>query len=185
MIYYTADLHLGHLGIISMCQRPFRNLEEMHRTIIQNWNTRITPEDEVYIVGDVAYRCQMPDLETYLKQLPGHKHLIIGNHDRHNIKSEQFRAYFESIINYAEIRDQKNKVILCHYPILEWNGFFHGTYHIYGHIHNSRNMANQIMEQLPNAFNAGMDCNGFMPRTLAELIADHEKSHQTIPGAEL
>ena len=181
MIYYTADLHLGHLGIISMCQRPFRNLEEMHRTIIQNWNTRITSEDEVYIVGDVAYRCQIPDLETYLKQLPGHKHLIIGNHDRHNIKSEQFRAYFESITNYAEIRDQKNKVILCHYPILEWNGFFRGTYHIYGHIHNSQNMANQIMEQLPHAFNAGMDCNGFMPRTLAELIAEHE----TISGDKL
>lgn len=174
MIYYTADLHLGHEKIISMCQRPFRDLEEMHQTIIKNWNARITPEDEVYIVGDVAYRCKMPELESYLTQLPGHKHLITGNHDRHNIKSEIFRAYFDSITDYAEIQDGNNKVILFHYPIQEWNGFFHGTYHIYGHIHNSRNMANQIMEQLPKAFNAGVDCNGFTPRTLAELIAEHE-----------
>ena len=32
--YYIADLHLGHENVIRFDNRPFANLEEMHRTII-------------------------------------------------------------------------------------------------------------------------------------------------------
>lgn len=35
---------------------PFETLEEMHRTIKENWNARISNGDNVYILGDVAMR---------------------------------------------------------------------------------------------------------------------------------
>ena len=47
--YYIADLHLGHENVIRFDNRPFADLEEMHRTIIDNWNRTVTAGDTVYI----------------------------------------------------------------------------------------------------------------------------------------
>lgn len=172
MIFYTADLHLFHKNIISMCNRPFESLEMMHQVIAENWNHVVTDEDEVYIVGDVYLKFNT-ETELYLKALHGRKHLITGNHDKAHLKKENFRNLFASISNYSEIRDENRKVILFHYPILEWDGYFRDTYHVYGHIHNSdNNFANQIVkqEQFKNAFNAGVDVNHFTPKILTEWI---------------
>ena len=40
MIYFTADLHLGHENIMHLCNRPFNNIEEhpycvMARSILE------------------------------------------------------------------------------------------------------------------------------------------------------
>ncbi|MDE6005440.1 MAG: hydrolase [Oscillospiraceae bacterium] len=171
MIFYTADLHLHHKNIICMCNRPFENLEIMHQVISENWNQVVTEHDDVYIIGDVCLKFN-EETELYIKNLHGKKHLIIGNHDRGFLKRERFRNLFESIDNYLSIQDENRKVILFHYPILEWDGYFRDTYHVYGHIHNSNNFANQILtqENFENAFNAGVDVNNFMPKTLTELI---------------
>jgi len=52
--WFTADLHLGHARIIELCDRPFRDPADMNETIIQKWNERVAPEDQVYVLGDVA-----------------------------------------------------------------------------------------------------------------------------------
>ncbi|SDB39742.1 hypothetical protein SAMN02910317_01962 [Ruminococcaceae bacterium FB2012] len=111
------------------------------------------------------------DSPIYLDRLNGIKHLIIGNHDRHNLKNDRFREQFASVDEYLVINDQERKVVMFHYPIAEWEGFFHGAYHIYGHIHNSDNTAKTVMEMIPNAFNAGVGLNDFTPQTLSQLIA--------------
>lgn len=46
MIFFTADLHLGHENIIKLCQRPFKNIEQMDNALIQNWNAVVKEEDE-------------------------------------------------------------------------------------------------------------------------------------------
>jgi len=58
MIFFTADQHLGHRGIISMQNRPFDSIEEMNRTILTNYNAVVHKDDTVYILGDVCHhRC--------------------------------------------------------------------------------------------------------------------------------
>ena len=52
MNYYIADLHLGHNNIRRMSNRPFTTIEEMDKTIIRNWNSRVSDNDDVYILGD-------------------------------------------------------------------------------------------------------------------------------------
>jgi calcineurin-like phosphoesterase family protein len=78
------------------------------------------------------------------------------------------------IYNYLEIsdqiKDQTYRLILFHYPLAEWNGFFRNSIHLYGHIHNSVNETKIIMDKIPNAYNVGADVQGFIPRTLKEII---------------
>lgn len=56
MIYYISDLHFGYRNVIGMDNRPFETIEEMDETLSRLWNETVTDEDDVYIVGDFAYR---------------------------------------------------------------------------------------------------------------------------------
>lgn len=96
MNYYTSDLHLGHINILS--SRPqFSCLEEMEQTIISNWNSKVSATDTVYIIGDLSYRAEK-HISYYLKRLNGVKHLVIGNHDYRWLKNVvDTRKYFMSI----------------------------------------------------------------------------------------
>ena len=47
--YFTADLHFGHANIIKFCNRPFKSVEDMDKTLIRNWNETVQPDDEIYI----------------------------------------------------------------------------------------------------------------------------------------
>lgn len=58
MIYFTSDLHLGHANVIRHCNRPFSSAEELDEVLIQNWNSRVTNNDTVYILGDLMFRNQ-------------------------------------------------------------------------------------------------------------------------------
>ncbi len=81
MNFYIGDTHFGHKSVLEFDSRPFADVEEMDKVMIQRWNSRVQKDDNVYIVGDFAYRNKQPE-EWYLEQLNGHKYLIIGNHDR-------------------------------------------------------------------------------------------------------
>ena len=66
-------------------------------------------------------------------------------------------------------------VVIDHFPLIEWDGFFRGTYLVYGHIHNNTgNFAYKCMKELDNALNAGVDINNFMPVTLDEMITNNK-----------
>lgn len=105
-----------------------------------------------------------------MSQLKGQKHLIVGNHDRKLLKDNDAIQYFVSIDYYLEITDEKKRLILSHYPIAEWNGFYRESYHLYGHIHNSTNGTYQYMKQFDRALNAGCMINGYIPVTFNQLI---------------
>lgn len=171
MNYYTADLHLGHENILRLSKRPFASVEEMDEMLIKNWNSTVGADDNVYIVGDLVFKSRYNGADYYLKQLNGHKHLIIGNHDGKMLKQPNINRYFESIQLMADINDNGKRIILCHYPLAEWNGFFRGAYHFFGHIHNTKNETYEIMKKIPNAFNVGVDVQGFYPRTADEIIS--------------
>ncbi len=109
MIYYTADLHLGHANIIKYGNRPFSDVEEMDNALIANWRAVVKPNDDIYVLGDLMFKCNYP--EAYLKQLTGKIHLIKGNHDTF-LKSEPLERYFESIENMTTVADDGRRVFL-------------------------------------------------------------------------
>lgn len=172
MKFYISDMHLGHANIIRHSNRPFNNVDEMDKTIISNWRERVSKDDDIYCVGDMMFKVQNP--KTYLEQLTGRIHLIKGNHD-HFIKDRSLWKYFESIDDYLKINDNGRTVILFHYPLAEWDGFYRDSIHLFGHIHNNDNDAAKIMRSIKNCYNVGADLLGFTPRTLDEIIKINKK----------
>ena len=140
--------------------------------LIQRWNKKVHVDDTVYILGDMFFKYQ--DIEvvtTILKQLNGKKILIRGNHDNF-LNQIVWKDYFASVKDYMKINDSGREVILFHYPIEEWDGYFRGSYHLYGHVHNSDNGTVSIKKK---RFNVGVDVNDFEPKTLDELIEKWSK----------
>ncbi len=189
-VLFTSDLHLGHANIILTCGRNLEGcgenlatVEEMNDFLVRKWNEKVKEDDIVYILGDLSYRSSI-SVKTYLKQLKGRKHLIVGNHDfqwQKNIAN--INDYFESVSDMKVIRLGEKLITLCHYPLLEWNGSRRAknqqtsiSWLIHGHIHNSRdNVFEYIRDNLPCALNCGVDINGFEPVTFEELLANNNK----------
>ncbi len=173
MIYYIADPHFGHSNIIHLCQRPFADVEEMDETMIKNWNSRVRPEDTVYVVGDLFFRCEPERVEEILLQLQGRKHLVKGNHDESWMSKVDLDAYFESVEFMTEVNDNDRICVLCHYPLLSWRREGK-SYMIYGHIHDNTNMDFwPLIAKRELMLNAGVEVNQYMPVTLDELIANN------------
>ena len=107
MNLYVSDTHFGHTNCIRFDHRPFHDREEMDQVMIKHWNSRVMAEDDVYILGDFAVR-NSKDETWYLKQLKGHKHLVIGNHDDKLLKNENAMKYFESMDKMMGVHDWVN-----------------------------------------------------------------------------
>lgn len=56
MNLYISDTHFGHKNVIGFDHRPFIDVNEMDHCLIKLWNSRVQPDDDVYIVGDFAFR---------------------------------------------------------------------------------------------------------------------------------
>ena len=166
MIYYTSDLHLFHDNAIRLCSRPYINVDEMNMELIQKWNAKVKKDDDVYILGDMFFKYKdIQQVTNILKLLNGKKHLVRGNHDKF-LNAINYKDYFEEVVYYKEISDNNRMVILFHYPIEEWNGFYRNSYMLYGHVHGNE----ENIKKHPRKFNVSVDVNDFEPKTLDELI---------------
>ncbi len=144
MRFYIADCHFGHDGICELDGRKFSSVDEMDAVMLERWNETVRQKDEVVILGDLCMG-KGRRVNELLAQLHGIKYLIIGNHDYLFLKDKEFLPkQFVWIKNYAEMHDNKRKVVLCHYPIICYNGQYHGdsTYMLYGHVHATRDYDN-------------------------------------------
>ena len=80
--FVTSDLHFHHKSIITFCPktRPFIDVDHMNSEMIRMWNEIVSPDDLVYILGDIAF-CNGNRAAEILNSLLGRKILIKGNHD--------------------------------------------------------------------------------------------------------
>jgi calcineurin-like phosphoesterase family protein len=175
LIYFTADLHLGHANVIRHCDRPFESVEEMDESLIANWNAAVTPKDEVYILGDLTMR-PAAQAHGYISRMNGRKYLIRGNHDRFLKGFAPYESDFEWVKDYHTLYIDGQCFVLFHYPILEWANYYRGSYHLYGHVHNSQTSAKLLEGLKGSAFNVGVDVNGYRPVSVTEIIQRAEET---------
>ena len=191
-VWFTSDLHIGHLRIIELTDRPFNSVEEMNEILIENYNALVRPEDTCYHLGD----CCMGQLITtlpLLKQLNGHKILAaLGNHDRpsklFHHKTEQRRGewtikyldYFEEIYESMELQVPgfEKPWLLHHLPYRDDSFIDHayeGRYRefqpidegqilLHGHIHSTWKYKE------PRQVNVGVDVWDYRPVSLDQIV---------------
>lgn len=158
MRYYIADLHFCHGNLNEqMDRRGFESEEAMNEYMIKQWNGRVRPVDEVVILGDFCLSHNAKEVNTLLSRLNGKKYLVVGNHDKYLDNKDFDRDGFVWTSHYKELKDNKRKIILSHYPIMCYNGQYMinkegeaKTYMLYGHVHNTFDeyLINEHIKQL-------------------------------------
>lgn len=95
--------------------------------MVERWNAVVKPHDHVYHLGDVA----MAESSLYrVRQLNGHKRLILGNHDKFKIKLYS-DVGFDKILG-ARVFDG---ILFTHYPVHGDSGGANGEGKIKGNAH--------------------------------------------------
>ena len=150
MIHFTADLHFSHSNIIKYCNRPYRDIEHMDQSLIDNWNSVVKSQDIVFILGDFSFR----NPHTFTAKLNGALVFLCGNHD--NIKgfntlrviSRGVHIFMQHYPYPKEVPD-KTELILC------------------GHVHDK--WKRKEWNALP-MINVGVDVWDYKPVSINEVI---------------
>ena len=134
-IYFIADTHFNHKNILEYCNRPFADVEEMNKILVNNWNDTVKHDDIVYMLGDFCMGNKQ-EIKKFTEKLNGRKFLVMGNHDRYNM-----RAYME--LGFEKAYDKSvlfdNFIILSHAPLFLPETMPYAN--IFGHVHNDEKFA--------------------------------------------
>lgn len=183
MIFFTSDLHLGHENSIRFTERPFADVEQMNGTLIDNINETVGERDELWVLGDFAFKIDMQQVRELRKRIKcKHLHLVKGNHD----KDYSQETIFETVQDYKQLKTDYGAFILFHYPILEWNRAHYGSVHLHGHIHstgdyNAENLKKKFSDRFTykhsakiadlglRIYDVGVDANDYRPVSLEKI----------------
>ncbi len=168
--YFTADLHLGHHGILRHCPatRPFDSVEAMDAAIVRRINERVGTSDILYVVGDFALSGDVEYVRHLFHEIRGRKVLILGNHDldaKGRIsKTIRDLPWDQPPVHAVETTDEGCHVYMHHYACRVWPRQHHGSYHFYGHSHG--NLPPHGLSR-----DVGIDCadTHFAPMTFREI----------------
>ena len=188
-VFFTADCHFNHANIIKFCNRPFikykdmdeeldwvsedikwQRCQEMNEEIIRRWNSRVSPEDVVYHVGDFLFG-HSSDILEFEGRLNGTIVHILGNHDKDN--------GVKSYIKYAIMTFGGLNIYVVHEPpeenqigTLETRIMSSVDFILCGHVHNK--WKHKIIPYNTNkeitCINVGMDVWNFEPINIQSIL---------------
>jgi len=164
--------------------RPFKDLEDMHRQLIINFNKQVPTDGVTYFLGDIVTHSTTLAKEV-ISQLNGTKILLVGNHDK--AYEACYNAGFDVVANNMTIFIAQQKVTLSHCPLLgifrentdgmggfvpgeNWHGEERnkrfsventGQFHLHGHIHSPNGGKSEKI--LGRQFDVGLPANKYRP----------------------
>lgn len=163
MKYFTSDTHFGHENICGKNgfeekRKRFKSAKEMDQYIIDQWNSVVKYNDDVYHLGDFSLYNKKDRIVVLLQQLNGRIHWIAGNHDSNKMSRRVCNALSDQKINgVSKVQFQPvgerliingYRLYLTHYGML--TGAREKVFSIHGHIHSTPTM-------FPNHINVGID----------------------------
>lgn len=162
--YFTADTHIGHAGILSPhmhCKRGahFKTISEHDEALVENWNAVVAPDDEVFHLGDFAYKTSFEYARAVYSRLNGRKRLIRGNHEKLGCRLDWVSQH-----DFVEVTVEGRHLVLFHYGMRVWPRMRRGSLHLFGHSHGALPGCRQSLD-------VGVDAWDFRPVSLAEIMA--------------
>lgn len=176
-VFFTSDNHFSSKRTFELSKRPFTSVEEMDSVMINNWNSKVKPNDYVYHLGDFG------DF-SILDKLNGQVFLILGNYEigemnkdfesnfkkyrKHLIKIG-FKDVYENLLLPTKIKGEDilkldtysnvEFMYLTHEPLSADKSMFN----LFGHIH-----ARQMIKRY--GLDVGTDGHHFYPITMEDVL---------------
>jgi calcineurin-like phosphoesterase family protein len=183
-IHFTSDWHIGHANSITFDQRPFNDLDHMHRVLVNNYNAQVPKDGVCYFLGDIGLSSSEKAKEI-IAQLNGFKVCIMGNHDKGS--QALYDIGFDLVLNGGIIYVAGERVTMTHCPlrgvfredvtdmrnVVEgemWHGESRhkpysvedeGQFHLHGHIHSGP--ANTKLPIDGRQMDVGVPANKYRP----------------------
>ena len=164
--YFTSDTHFSAQRTLELSKRPFIDISDMDKTLISNWNKKVSKSDIVMHLGDFG------NYEK-IKELNGKVILICGNYEFQDLKNlfqndkDKFTEYLLSLgfhnvyynpVIYNNKTTLKN-IWLCHEPSKHNPEYFN----LFGHIH-------RLCMVKKFGLNVGTDCHYFSPISEEDIL---------------
>lgn len=170
-IFFTADFHLSHKNIINYCNRPFSSVEEMNKTILDNFFTTVGDKSFVYFLGDLSFR--KDDFIHFIDEIQKRDIRLIfikGNHDPSKISFFNFGI---EPYDFLEIKIEDISITLCHYAMRTWNKSHYGAWNLHGHSHGT-------LTPFPHQYDVGVDNNNFYPVSFSKMKQIMKEGEETL-----
>ena len=179
-LYFTSDLHYFHKRIVEFTGRP-TTFENLTQWITTQCNSKIPkPEKGKKVttihLGDFAFSCTNEELVEVLKSLNGDWWFILGNHDNagklitaintvnaetgtnHRLLGWYYRILATKQPAVKTEKKHKKLLVLCHFPIEDWDSKHYGSAMIHGHVHGNTSLHDgEVLRKIPNRFDVGID----------------------------
>jgi len=161
-VFFTGCTHFDHANIIKLANRPFTDVHQMNSLMVERWNAKVGKNDLVYHLGDFSFSRDYGYQRDVWDSLNGNKVLVQGNHDLHAMV--QYTAARQLI--EVQAHGLPGRLILCHYPIEEWNGYYKGWWHLHAHTHShDKRGANPKKGRV----NVTVEAWGYAPASVEEI----------------
>lgn len=196
-VFFTSDWHVAHANVLKFDKRPFKDLDHMHRVLINNYNSSVTKDDVCYFLGDVGMG-KTEVVKKVISELNGTKILILGNHDKNTYA--MYDIGFNVVLNAGIFYIGDNRISMSHCPLPgiyredtsnmhyaykgddskadeNWHGEHkHGRFiindsnvdfHIHGHIHSGPHCDKE--SRTNKQFDVGVAANSYRPVSISQI----------------
>jgi calcineurin-like phosphoesterase family protein len=161
--FFSADWHINHANIIKYSKRPFMTREEealagmadrgsigakelrisqeslnrMNDAIFDNTNAVVGYDDTLVIGGDLCWLPHYKAAEAARRIRDRincrNVYLIWGNHDN---ERHILAPLFKGVYDQYTFNVGGQNIFMSHYPCRSWDRAHHGSWMLYGHVHN-------------------------------------------------
>lgn len=164
-VWFWSDLHFFHANIIRYCDRPFADVTDMGRHLMENCLRVVTEKDILVFGGDIAMG-RIAEVNTLLRQIPAYKINVLGNHDMN--RSTLHPLAVDEVAACLELSFRGTPLFVSHYPVAE-DFLAPGTLNLHGHIHNGS--LHPALGDGSRHRNMCVEGTGFAPVSLPQLLA--------------
>jgi len=172
-VFFTANLQFGRPGAIKQFKRPFKDVNDMNQSMIQNWNNAVQVDDVVYVLGNFAWDPTIA--EEILGKLNGHIVIVPGELDEAviELKRKGIMPKKTGVIE-SVFTSNTEQLTVSYWPLMEWPNKADGHYLFFGYP-----SAKYKTDHKKKMVNVSCDFWGYRPQSLdsiMELFMDIENT---------